>query len=400
MGIGGVLALPYVLVSPNGWAGTITQLTLIGALMAIVCLRQKTPSNKSTTHHTKSGCLDAKVEQSQWQAELDKHALFDAANVPIVVSEPNGTIIIANRSFSSLTGYSLASLAGRHLPDILRPSDYNYLNVESANEDAFREWVLVKQDGSEATITLSTGEVSWEGGASALQHVVRDITVEKQASESMRLYVQEVTKAQEEERKRIARELHDDTMQVLGALSRETDNYLRRNMELPTSQRQYLIEVREKLNQAVYDLRRFIQNLRPSVLDDLGLLPAVKSLLNELRDTYHIDTQIQVVGEERRFSSETEVLIFRAIQEAVNNIRRHSNASVARLTIAFEPQSTYITISDNGQGFEMPGAIHELPRSSRLGLIGIQERVRLLGGAVQMQSVSGRGTIISLTVPV
>jgi two-component system, NarL family, sensor histidine kinase DegS len=332
-------------------------------------------------------------------SEHNNRALFESANVPIVVRGLNGTIVAGNQSFAGLTGCPVDCLVGMDISTVLRRRPADSVNPESQQDVEYDEWTLTNRDGNQAVVTLSTSQVTLDGDIPALQHVVRDITAERRAAENLRLYAQEVTRAQEEERKRIARELHDDTMQVIGALSRETDNFLRRNAALPDNERQFLTDLRERLNQALRDVRRFSQNLRPSVLDDLGLLAAVKSLLNELRDSYQIDAQLQVVGEERRFVPDKEVLIFRTIQEAVNNIRRHSDASTARITIAFEPPNTYITISDNGQGFgtqrEMPG----LPRSDQLGLVGIQERVRLLGGSVQIQSILERGTTLSLIIP-
>jgi len=242
-------------------------------------------------------------------------------------------------------------------------------------------------------ITDNNGEII--GAIETLE----DITERKGAEDNLRYYVREITGAQEEERKRIARELHDDTAQVLASLSRQLDNFIRKKHGLTPNEVFFLKDLQAQLNRGVQSVHRFCQALRPSVLDDLGLIPALRSLVTGLQESEGIDTDLKVLGGERRFSPEVESLLFRIVQEALNNIRRHAQASEAQVVMEFAEDRTKVTISDNGRGFELLGRVDDLPRSGKLGLAGIQERVRLLGGTIEVQSTLGKGTTLIVEIP-
>ena len=227
----------------------------------------------------------------------------------------------------------------------------------------------------------------------------RDITERKVADDNLRYYLKEIIRAQEDERKRIARELHDDTAQVLGSLSRQLDNFIRKKHGLAPSEVLFLKDMQAQLNRGVQSVHRFSQALRPSVLDDLGLIPALRSLVKDLQESDGIGTQLKVLGAERRFSPEVELLLFRTVQEALNNIRRHAQASEVQVVMELNEDRIMLTISDNGRGFELSGQIGDFPRSGKLGLAGMQERARLLSGTIQVKSTLGKGTTLILQVP-
>ena len=228
---------------------------------------------------------------------------------------------------------------------------------------------------------------------------LQDVTEQKIAEHNMRYYLQEITRAQEEERKRIARELHDDTAQVLASLSRQLDNFIRKKHSLVSSEVFFLKDLQAQLNRAVQDVHRFSQALRLSVLDDLGLIPALRSLAKDLQADTGVITDLKVLGEERRFLTEIESLLFRIVQEALSNIRRHAQASKAQVVLEFAEDGIKVTISDNGRGFELSERVDDLPRSGKLGLAGIQERARLLGGNIEVKTTLGKGTTLIVDVP-
>jgi two-component system sensor histidine kinase DegS len=225
------------------------------------------------------------------------------------------------------------------------------------------------------------------------------MTDEVRMRESIRFYLQKVLVAQEEERKRIARELHDDTAQLLLSLSRQLDNFIRNRNSLSADEVLFLRDLQMKLNKGVTEVHRFSQALRLSVLDDFGLIPAIRSLLKGLQDTDGINTELTVRGEERRYPAEVETMLFRIVQEATNNIRRHAQSPDANVTMDFRDDRIVMTINDSGKGFKMSGTPSDFLRSGKLGLAGIQERTRLLGGSIEVKSVPGKGTTLTVTVP-
>ncbi len=228
---------------------------------------------------------------------------------------------------------------------------------------------------------------------------LRDITEERRMQDSLRYYLSQITKVQEEERKRIARDLHDDTSQSLYALSRQLDNFTRDNTDLTTNTTTLLKELRQQLNNTLEGIRRFTQELRPPILDDLGLLPAVRWQVSDFGKQSGIETDLTVSGVERRFPAEVELIIFRIIQEALRNVEKHAEASKAGVKIQFSKDKTKVSIRDNGKGFDLRGSLAELPRSGKLGLAGMEERVHLLGGNLKIESKPGKGTKVTIEVP-
>jgi two-component system sensor histidine kinase DegS len=228
---------------------------------------------------------------------------------------------------------------------------------------------------------------------------LEDATERKRAEENLRYHLQQITRAQEEERKRIARELHDDTAQVLGSLLRQIDNFIRKNHGFSSNEVLFLKDLQAQLNRGLQSMQRFVQDLRPSLLDDLGLIPAVRSLVKGLQESDDIDAELKAPGGERRFTPEVELLLFRIIQEALNNIRRHAHASRAQVAMEFDDSEVKVTISDNGRGFELRGGVDNLPRIGKLGLAGMRERARLLGGTLEIISTPGKGTTLIVNIP-
>ena len=218
--------------------------------------------------------------------------------------------------------------------------------------------------------------------------------------ENMRFYARQITRAQEDERKRIARELHDDTTQALIHLSRRLDSLATSSSTLSSeSTIQHLEEFQELIDNILQDLRRFSRDLRPSVLDDLGLLPALAGLLADVKED-GIETELEVCGDRRRLSPEVELGLFRIVQEALNNVRRHSQALQVVTVVEFGAGRAKITVDDDGQGFEPPDGSGDLVVMGKLGMAGMHERARLLSGTLQIQSEPGAGTTVTVDIPI
>jgi len=229
---------------------------------------------------------------------------------------------------------------------------------------------------------------------------LEDVTERKSAEENLHHHLQEITKAQEEERKRIARELHDDTAQNLIALLHQLENLLNDKTKLPVREAKILWGFYEQIRDILQEVRHFSRDLRPSILDDLGLLPALEWAIEELKSTYWVETRLKVIGNERRLSPEAELLLFRIVQEALRNIAKHAQASKAEVKVEFDENKIMVTISDNGIGFQLPESLGALPYTGKLGLAGMQERVQLLGGSLKLETELGKGTTVFVEAPI
>ena len=231
------------------------------------------------------------------------------------------------------------------------------------------------------------------------EHIARDAIMEKQMQENLRFYLQQVTRAQEEERKRIARELHDDTAQELVALSRRLDSFISSDAHLSTQDVSYLEGVRQQTDKILDGIRRFSQDLRPSMIDDLGLVPALEWLTSDLTNHFGIPIGMGLFGSAHRFPPDTELILFRIAQEALRNVCKHSEASRAWVTLEFSDDKAILTIKDNGKGFRLPERIGDLASAGKLGLAGMQERAQLVRGKLTLHSEPGKGTTVTVEIP-
>ena len=147
-------------------------------------------------------------------------------------------------------------------------------------------------------------------------------------------------------------------------------------------------------------MRHLSRDLRPSLIDDVGLLAALRWALRELKTEHSVDGDLQVRGDEQRLSQEVELILFRIVQEALRNIGKHSRASKAEVLISFEEGKITAVINDNGIGFQLPDKVGDLSRIGKLGLVGMEERVRLLDGSLEIKSEPDKGTTIIVEAPI
>jgi len=215
----------------------------------------------------------------------------------------------------------------------------------------------------------------------------------------MRYYARKITQAQENERKRIARELHDDTIQSMIGISRRLEALSTTEQTLPDSAANRIRELQQATSDVINRVRLFSQALRPSTLDYLGLLPTLEELIGAINRHDGLRAELWVHGEQRRLSSEVELTLFRIVQEALNNVIKHADAVRVVTVVEMSDSNVTITVQDDGVGFQ-PSTLAEHPATaSRLGLLGMQERARLLGGVLSIDSTPGHGTKVTVNVP-
>jgi len=217
----------------------------------------------------------------------------------------------------------------------------------------------------------------------------------EQAQRGMRAYIAAMTTAQEAERARIARELHDDTVQRLIALSYGVERAQRALTRDADTAAERLSAVRTEIAALVKAVRDVIADLRPPALDELGLLPAIRLLLERGGEDTP-EATLTVDGHARRPDGQSELALFRILQEAWSNILRHAHARHAQIELHYERNALDVVIADDGQGFDPSTAVAP---ASGWGLLGMRERAALVGGSVTVDSAAGRGTRVTIRIP-
>jgi two-component system sensor histidine kinase UhpB len=203
--------------------------------------------------------------------------------------------------------------------------------------------------------------------------------------------------AQEQERKRIARELHDETSQVLTSLL--ISLALLEQAIQGEEARRRVEDTRALVHQTLRAVRNLSIDLRPSALDDLGLLPALRWYIKQYQQTCGIEVEFTATGLKQRLPAEVETALYRVIQESLTNTAKHAKARKAWVAVSEEPGRVTACIRDDGQGFDADAVLRGPWQDRGLGLAGMQERAMLLNGTVKIESQPGGGTIIDVAIP-
>ncbi|MGE5373241.1 MAG: sensor histidine kinase [Solirubrobacterales bacterium] len=202
--------------------------------------------------------------------------------------------------------------------------------------------------------------------------------------------------AQEEERKKIARELHDGPAQGLASLIMRMDWIDRIWDQDREKARQEMNQLKAMARENINEVRRVIFDLRPVSLDELGLVPALRDYLGEYEAKHALAVHFQLVGQERRLESTLEVALFRLVQEALTNVKKHAGVTEATVKLETSPEMVTVIIRDEGQGFD-PEVIHK--QRGHYGIIGMKERVEFFGGEIKVNSKPGHGVQVTIKLP-
>jgi len=361
--------------------------------------------------------MEAYHQNKQRQARLEKatkdlkslrqnyEELFTNASDAIWIHDLEGNITLVNKACEKLTSYSVSESIGMNIREFLTPEALTLarqvkdkLLRGEAMEQRY-EQRLIKKDGSEAIMQLATRVIFSDGKPQAFQNMARDVTEERKLRDNLQFYLSQVLQAQEEERKRLARELHDDTSQQILLMTHGIDNIASKaDNFLPEELRSELDQLYELSKQTYQGIKRYAQALRPGILDDLGLVPAIKWLAEEIHELSGIEIQVKT-DDIMLLAPETQLVLFRIVQESLNNVHRHSGASEASITVEYQGAEIRVTISDNGKGFKLPRQLSEFAGQGKLGLTGMAERARLIGGELEVRSQIGKGTKITVKAP-
>ena len=393
------MLLRTFLISPNAadalWE--ISASLVIGALA--IALMKVYRQNKRRQEKLEAAMKNLELSRQNYEE------LFTNASDAIWIHDMEGNITLANKACEKLTGYSVPELIGKNVRVFLAPKALTLagqvkdrLLKGEAMEERY-EQQLTRKDGSEAIMQLATRLIFSDAKPLAFQHMARDITEERKLRDNMKFYLKEYLKAQEEERKRLACELHDDTSQQILLLAHSLDNLASKaSNSLSPELRNELEKLYELTQQTHRGIRRYAQALRPSILDDLGLVPALEWLARQLTNLTGIKVQVKTLPIPP-LPQEIQLILFRIAQEALNNIYRHSGASEASVTLETQEDQVRMTINDNGKGFKVPKQLSDFASQGKLGLTGMVERIQLIGGKLEVTSQTGKGTQVVAKTP-
>ncbi len=225
----------------------------------------------------------------------------------------------------------------------------------------------------------------------------RELMAERECER--RMHIERVFKVQEEERQRICQALHDDVLQRLLSIGYVAESLSAAESVANPEARIRVSQIRDESRGLAAHLRRLSYDIRPSILDSLGLVPAANWLINRLQQETGIEARLVTKGRPQRCRAEVETTAFRIVQEALNNVRRHSSASEVVVTVGFVPGHLVVEVSDNGVGFASKQVMRQLVPNGHLGLLGIRQRVASLGGTLTITSRPTNGTRIRAKLP-
>lgn len=223
------------------------------------------------------------------------------------------------------------------------------------------------------------------------------VGVELEKAQLKQMIGLKIIQGQEEERKRVAREIHDGPAQMMAHVVFRTEIAERLLAQDINKAKQELQALKETVRTSLTEVRKIIFDLRPMVLDDLGLIPTLHKYLDNFKQRFNVNYELKIIGREVRLEPTMEVALFRLIQEALSNVGKHAQATEVVVRLAFSTERISISIQDNGVGFSYN--LKELQQKSQFGLIGMQERVELLEGKMEIRTDSASGTRVMVTIP-
>ncbi len=344
------------------------------------------------------------------ESEERFRAVFESAAIGIALTKINGEFISVNKAYQKMSGYWEEELRGKTWQELTHADDRNknlelYEELESGQRDHFQLEKRYRGKNGRyfwGRVTVSLVK-DFQGKPLYTIGMVEDISQAKQAGEKLqeseeklRHLASQLFTAQEDERKRISRELHDELGQALLLLKLQT-GAIKEGLQPEQQQlREECLEMLGNLDQAVDNIRRLSRDLSPMLLEDLGLSAALRHLIAEFGKRYQVKYSFQETDIDDLFPLATQTAIYRIVQESLTNIGKHSQADLLLVAIAKRDDQVSILIQDNGKGFDSAQLRRQ---SSGMGLAAMEERARMVGGVLSVWTQEGAGTKISLDIP-
>lgn len=391
----GIITIPNIVLWHQGIERFGEMFQVVIVLVVAFFVGREVDRAKSARQQSESTAGELKASRMRYRG------LFESSPIAILVLDPKGIILEANPAAAILFEKDKTTLEGQPVTYLLGTDEAHKILGTPSSRGWQREPLMMKlADGAELYLEPMTNELSDGQGNLVTEVIFKDVTQEHGRQTGMRAYTAYVTRAQEEERQRIARELHDQVIQSLVLLYRRLDGMTDTSAVPPSSVGDNIQEARTLAKEIIEELRGFTQALRPPVLDDLGLVTSARRLLSDFAERNGITGKFKVTGEERRLPSDAELSMFRIAQQALWNVEHHARATRVALTITFTSHETRLEVLDDGVGFNMKPASADLTATGHLGLISMQERAKLLGGMLTIRSSPGKGSLVIASIPI
>lgn len=351
-------------------------------------------------------------------SEARMRAIIRSSMEAIITVDEAQTVLLFNPAAEIVFGVpaaqAIGSTLGRFIPERFRAAHARHIEQFGATGVTERQMgrqqrVLygLRENGEEFPIEASISQTR-DGDGKLYTVMLRDITERlraenllKQSREELRELSANLQNVREVEKTRIARELHDDLGQLLTALKIDLsslEHALDESGIRSSDVAQRVATMRSLIDMTVASVRRIAADLRPVMLDDLGLLPAIEWLANDFTQRYGIAVEHRVQAEDLEFSSEAATAIFRIVQEALTNVARHADATRVVLTLDMRASDCLLRVADDGRGASGASSLQPM-RDKSFGLLGIRERAHMLGGTVATDTASGKGFVLTVTLP-
>src|SRR5262245_50705795 len=339
-------------------------------------------------------------------ARLQLAAIVESSSGAIIRTSLDGRVLSWNPGAELMYGYTVVEILGREIfvivpPDRMEETSENMKKLKNGERIENFETVLLKKNGARIDVSLSASPIKDIGGRIvAVATIARDITERKRSEEELHRLTAHLLNIQDDERRRLALELHDVTAQNLFAINMNLSRLQRGRVE-PTEAREILAESRKLGHQSLQQIRTLSYLLHPPMLDQAGLVDALKWYVGGFIKRSGINVEVLTIDEIGRLPAEIEIALFRIVQESLTNIRRHSGSSSAKIRLEKARDQIILQITDQGRG--VPSNIHltgpDGAESLGVGLPGMRQRLHQVGGSLLIES-SDRGVVVTAMVPI